>query len=140
MDDTNVWYDAYTAYLKHQLSRRDGENWRPDLVLEAVDRLWYPEQTPDWDRLKAGLRWAISEHGHQDEFTIALALADKLAEEYAEEQKRLAHCFEGWEEPEGYFDHTTAREHEEWARTRRLLHGDEDSAYFYERFRWVNGG
>lgn len=139
MDDINIWYDAYTAYLQHQLTRQGAQDatWRPDVVLNAVERLWPPDQAPRWDHLIEGLRWAVSEHEHRDEFAIALALAEKMAAEHAEEQKRL----EGWEEqPTGYFDHDYARRQAEWERTRKFLHGDEDSTYFWERFRWINGG
>lgn len=138
MDDTNVWYDAYTAYLRHQLARHAGGDaeWRPDVVLEVVERLWQPTAAPHWPQLIEGLRWAMSEHEHRDEFAVALALAEKMAAEHAAEQKLL----EGWEEPEVQVDRAWARRHAEWERTRKLLYGDEDSSYFWDRFRWTSGG
>ncbi len=81
MEETNIWYDAYTSYLRHQLNRHAASDpaWQPDVVLDAVERLWPPEQAPRWPRLIEGLRWACSEHEHRDEFAVALALAEKMA-------------------------------------------------------------
>ena len=137
MDDTNLWYDAYTSYLRYQLDRHAATaDWRPIVVLDVVERLWQPTAAPQWDRLIQGLHWAAGEHGHADEFAIAVTLARKLAAEYAEEMKR----FVGWEEPEAYIDEAYVKRQKEWERTRKMLYGDEDSTYFLDRFRWVNGG
>lgn len=137
MNEPNLWYDAYTSYLKYQLERQAATtDWRPDIVLDVVNRLWAPTGSPEWDRLIQGLYWAAGEHGHQAEFAVAIGLARKLAAEYAEEQKR----FVGWEDAdETYVDEAYVKRHQEWERTRRLLYGDEDSSYFLDRFRWVSG-
>ena len=103
MEDTNIWYDAYTAYLRHQLESHAppegldaGRNpWQPDLVLDTVARLWPPYAAPRWPHLIRGLEWACSEHEHRDEFAIALALAQRMSEEYAEEQAALARDLAG---------------------------------------------
>lgn len=138
MDEIDVWYDAYTAYLRHQLTHHApaGHPWRPDVVVDAVERLWTPSEPPRWAHLIEGLRWAMSEHGHAEEFAVAIDLALKLSREYEAEQKSLA----DWDEPEPYLDNAYIRRHQEWERTRRLLHGDEDSTYFWDRYRWLNGG
>ena len=65
-----------------------------------------------------------------------MTLARKLAAEHAEEMKR----FDSWEEPETYIDEAYVKRQKEWERTRKMLYGDEDSTYFLDRFRWVNGG
>jgi hypothetical protein len=141
MDDANVWYDAYTAYLKHQLGRdaRAGADWRPSVVLDAVERLWHPTEAPRWDHLVRGLTWASAEHEHSAEFGVAIALAKKLAKEHAAEQALVADVFD-CQETEGYYDRAYAERQEEWERTRKLLYGDEDSSYFWDRFRWRPGG
>lgn len=138
MDDTDIWFDAYTAYLRHQLTHHAPAEgaWHAGLVLDVVERLWPETEPPRWDHLIEGLRWALSEHGHDAEFHVAIELALKLRQEYQAEQQKLA----DWEEPESYQDHAYIRRHQEWERTRRLLHGDEDSTYFWDRYRWLNGG
>lgn len=138
MDDIDVWFDAYTAYLRHQLTYHAPQagSQCPGLVIDVVERLWTPTEPPRWPHLIEGLRWAMSEHGHADEFAVAIELALKLEREHKAEQQKLA----DWEEPEPYQDNAYIRRHEEWERTRRLLHGDEDSTYFWDRYRWLNGG
>ncbi|MFN8473682.1 MAG: hypothetical protein U0822_15945 [Anaerolineae bacterium] len=146
MEDTNIWYDAYIAYLRHQLERAappeslsvEPASWQPDLVLETVTRLWPPYAAPRWPHLIRGLEWACSEHEHRDEFAIALALAQRMALEYAEEQAALADWDCGPSEP--YLDRHSAERQAEWERVHKFLYGDEDSSYFWDRFRWMNGG